>query len=97
MTNPVMRPDALDAWRALSDVLAWMDDRGRRPVCESQPDQWSGDASIASREAAATACRYCPAVAECLSFAQVNREPQGVWGGRDLTPRGRRSASEAAA
>ena len=81
-----VRPEAVNAFLALADVLDRMTDNGRRPVCEQRPEQWSSDVAQPSRQDAAAACGYCPAQPACLAFALAQREPAGVWGGRDMTP-----------
>lgn len=88
-----IRPKAVNAWLALTDALDRLTDEGRRPVCCSRPDQWSSDATPAARQDAREACGYCPITAACRGFAEANREPQGVFGGRDFTPRTRRAAA----
>lgn len=89
-----IHPDAVNAWLALADALDRLTDDGRRPVCESRPDQWSGDATPSARADAAEACTYCPVMAACRAFAEANHEPQGVFGGRDFTRgRSRRAAA----
>ena len=81
-----IRPEAVNAWLALSDALNRMTDDGRTPVCVTHPEHWTSDPPDYERIAAAEACTYCPAMAACRAFAEANREPQGVFGGRDFTP-----------
>lgn len=91
-----VRPEAVNAFLALADVLNRMGDDNRRAVCEQRPDQWSSDATPSARQDAAAACGFCPAQPACLAFALAQREPAGVWGGRDFTPTTRRRKDTAA-
>ncbi len=88
-----IRPKAVNAWLALTDALDRLTDEGRSSVCATRPDQWTSDASPAARKDAIEACTYCPVMAACRAFAEANREPQGVFGGRDFTPKTRRAAA----
>ncbi|MCW2738868.1 WhiB family transcriptional regulator [Nocardioides sp.] len=90
-----VRPEAVNAFLALADVLTRMSDNGRRPVCEQRPEQWSSDATTPARQDAAAACGYCPAQPACLAYALAQREPQGVFGGRDFTPTPKRKEKAA--
>jgi hypothetical protein len=90
-----VRPEAVNAFLALADVLTRMGDDGRRAVCEQRPEQWSSDVPTPSRQDAAAACGYCPAQPACLAYALAQREPAGVWGGRDFTPTTKRKESAA--
>jgi hypothetical protein len=81
-----IRPEAVNAFLALADVLNHMVEDGREPVCKQRPDQWSSDATAPARQDAAAACGFCPAQPACLAYALAQREPAGVWGGRDFTP-----------
>ena len=61
-------------------------------ACETSadPDDWwpaKGEASERALQATA-ACRRCPAQPECLDYAVVARESDGLWGG--ATPAERR-------
>ncbi len=76
-------PDAIPAWLALCLALDRLAERGRRPVCESSPNQWSGDVRATARRDAAEACMFCPALHPCASYAQAADERHGVWGGTD--------------
>ncbi len=76
-------PAAQPAWLALRYALDRLAERGRRPVCETRPDQWSADAHGTARRDAAEACMFCPALHPCASFAQAADERVGVWGGTD--------------
>ena len=80
-----IRPEAGNAWQALTDALNRHADDGRQPVCVSRPDQWSSNARPAQRRDAIEACTYCPVMAACRAFAIANAEKQHVWGGRDFT------------
>jgi hypothetical protein len=91
-----VRPEAVNAFLALADVLDRMGDDGRRAVCEQRPDQWSSDATAPERQDAAAACGFCPAQPACLAYALAQREPAGVWGGRDFTPTTRKRKESAA-
>jgi hypothetical protein len=91
-----VRPEAVNAFLALADVLDRMSDDGHEPVCKQRPDQWSGDATTPARQDAAAACGFCPAQAACLAHALAQREPAGVWGGRDFTPGATRRKGAAA-
>ena len=90
MSRPIgplgVRPEAVNAFLALADVLNRMSDDGQRPVCEQRPEQWGSDFSLPARQDAAAACGFCPAQPACLAYALAQREPAGVWGGRDFTP-----------
>jgi hypothetical protein len=90
-----VRPEAVNAFLALADVLNRMGDDNRRAVCEQRPEQWSSDATPPARRDAAAACGFCPARAACLAFALAQREPAGVWGGRDFTPTSKRKEKAA--
>lgn len=81
-----VRPEAVNAFIALADVLNRMADDNRRAVCEQRPEQWSSDVSTHARQDAAAACGFCPAQPACLAYALAQREPAGVWGGQDFTP-----------
>jgi hypothetical protein len=81
-----IRPEAVNAFLALADVLDHMADYGREPVCKQRPGQWSSDATAPARQDAAAACGFCPAQPACLAYALAQSEPAGVWGGRDFTP-----------
>lgn len=81
-----IRPDAVNAFLALADVLNHMSDDNRRAVCEQRPEQWSSDATPPARQDAAAACGFCPAQPACLAYALAQREPAGVCRGRDFTP-----------
>ena len=70
-------PDAIPAWIALCCALDRLAERGRRPICESRPDQWSSDARATAR------CGFCPALHPCASYADAADERFGVWGGMD--------------
>ncbi len=85
-----VRPQAGNAWRALTDALNQLTDQGRQPVCATRPDQWASNASPAARRDAIEACTYCPVLAACRAFAEANDERQGVFGGRDFTPQPQR-------
>jgi len=76
-------PDAIPAWLALVAALDRLADRGRRPVCETRPDQWSADVRATARRDAAEACGYCAALHPCASYADAAGERFGVWGGVD--------------
>jgi hypothetical protein len=91
-----IRFDAVNAYQALDDALDRMADDGRRPVCQQRPDQWSSDATAPARQDAAAACGFCPAQPACLAYALAQREPAGVWGGRDFTPTTRKRKESAA-
>jgi hypothetical protein len=91
-----IRPEAVNAFQALADALNRMADDGRQPVCKQRPDQWSSDADAPARQDAAAACGFCPAQPACLAYALAQREPAGVWGGRDLTPTTRKRKEKAA-
>lgn len=80
-----IRLEAVTAWFSLHHALQAMEDDGRRPVCQSNPDAWSSNATVAVRRDAAEACGHCPARAACLNYAIANGEPQGVFGGHDFT------------
>jgi WhiB family redox-sensing transcriptional regulator len=90
-----IRPEAVNAFLALADVLNRMGDDGRRAVCEQRPEQWGSDVRAHARQDAAAACGFCPAQPACLAFALAQREPAGVWGGQDFTPAARRKESAA--
>ncbi|RYB90836.1 hypothetical protein EUA06_11205 [Nocardioides glacieisoli] len=90
-----VRPEAVNAFLALADVLNRMGDDNRRAVCEQRPEQWSSDATPPARQDAAAACGFCPAQPACLAFALAQREPAGVWGGQDFTPIPKRKESAA--
>lgn len=90
-----IRPEAVNAFQALADALDRMADDGRQPVCKQRPDQWSSDADTPARQDAAAACGFCPAQPACLAYALAQREPAGVWGGRDLTPTSKRKEKAA--
>jgi WhiB family redox-sensing transcriptional regulator len=51
--------------------------RGRTPG-NGHPDPWAEARKV---------CNRCPVRAACLEFALANREPFGMWGGRDETER----------
>lgn len=73
--TPLVPASALRAWDRLCEALD-----GYTPGCASRPDEWfDGDL-----EAAAEACGYCPAQAECLAFATAASERFGIWGGRQF-------------
>ncbi|MBN9610998.1 MAG: hypothetical protein BGO26_16680 [Actinobacteria bacterium 69-20] len=73
-----IRADAMDAWTELQRALT---DAGPVP-CLADPAAWTSDAAEV-RAYAARACRRCPVLAECATFAEANREPFGVWAGLD--------------
>ncbi|WP_353647959.1 WhiB family transcriptional regulator [Nakamurella sp. A5-74] len=79
-----IRADALPAWRALHDAIA---DADRPTPCRSEPDTWSDPATTELADYAATLCGRCPAVEQCRIFADLNREPAGVWAGALRAPR----------
>lgn len=91
-----IRPEAFPAWHSLAQALEDMADRGQSPVCQQQPHQWSEEADEPARGEAAEACAYCPALDACGAFADINREPSGVWGGVDRTPARRTKNRKAA-
>ena len=80
-----IRPAAMDAWRALQDVL---DD------CYSVPcngrTEWISE-SAEDRAYAAGHCRGCPALTACGKYADAARERDRVWGGRDRNVREQQS------
>lgn len=76
-----IRPEAFPAWLSLAHALERMSDDGRRPVCESSPEQWGADAKITARREAIEACGFCPVLDPCGRFADANRERWGVWAG----------------
>lgn len=50
------------------------------PPCRRDPDLWFSETREA-QELAADACRTCPLLDRCLSYAVAARERHGVWGG----------------
>lgn len=76
-----IRPEAGPAWSALCDLL----DNGPPAPCRTDPAPWTSEAG-ADRAEAARACAWCHALSACSTFAQLNSEPGGVWGGTDRTP-----------
>jgi hypothetical protein len=82
-----IRSEAFPAWLSLAHALARMSDDGRRPVCESHPEDWGNDAPAATRREAAEACSWCSAVGPCGRFADANRERFGVWAEVDRAAR----------
>lgn len=76
-----IRVSALPAWRALTRAML---DAGPVP-CASDPEAWTGD-DPEEHAYAARACRRCPVLDQCRTFATANGETSGVWGGADRTP-----------
>lgn len=76
-----------DAWRALTDGadgLGNQDVPCRRDLAAA--DAWTSDDPHESA-VAARACRPCPLLAACRSYALEHHEPVGVWGGLTVTER----------
>ncbi len=92
MTGLGIRTAALPAWRDLHVALSNTD---RPTPCQANPDAWTGDGDSDMADAAAQLCQeWCPALAECNTFATVNRESSGIWAGIDRTPRRGRPAAQ---
>lgn len=71
------------AWHNLAGVLNDLADEGRYTACQLYPDAWSADARVSDRRQAAEACRHCPALAACATYADAAGERWHVWGGMD--------------
>lgn len=66
---------ALRAWMVLYAVSD-----GNEP-CASDPEMWWPHSySSADARDARVACRDCPVIAECLEYALIAGEPEGIWG-----------------
>jgi WhiB family transcriptional regulator, redox-sensing transcriptional regulator len=59
------------------------------------PDLWFSE-ELEDTEFAKLLCRVCPVRADCLVFADLNREQFGIWGGEDETERRARWRRQAA-
>ncbi len=81
-----IRPEAVNAWHALSAALVELEDEGRQTICRTDPDPFTSEDEDERTEAAA-ACCACPVINACRTFADANEEPAHVWGGVDRTPR----------
>ncbi len=79
-------PAAQPAWLALCSALDRLADRGRYPVCETRPNDWSSEAPLRTRREAAEACAHCPVRSLCDDYATAADERSHVWGGVDRTP-----------
>lgn len=80
-----LKPEAVTAWHHLAGTLAELADAGRTTPCQVDRNPFTDDQPELRREAVA-ACAGCLAVTACGAFADANREPHGVWGGRDRAP-----------
>ena len=87
-----IKPDAVPAWRTLSEALDKLADAGRPVACTKYAAAFFSD-NADDREAASGLCSRCPIVALCASFAIANDERNGIWAGVDF---GNRSARQAA-
>lgn len=85
-----IRPEALPAWHSLSALLIDLADEGRGTPCQRDPEPFTSEQHRDRREAS-NVCETCPAREPCATFAALNLEPFGVWGGRDHGPRTRRA------
>lgn len=60
--------------------------QNRKPLlpCEMDPDRWFGDPKQdrVLVESAIAACRVCPWLAQCLTYAEKVPNKYGVWAGR---------------
>lgn len=87
----VPEPPALEPHTASEPIRHWHD----AAACASHPgvtDHHRGPIA----EAALGLCAACPVVAECLAWAQSERDFEGVAGGRTFTPRKTRTKETAA-
>lgn len=85
MTTIEMRPAAIDTYRLLLVATA----EARTP-CQADPGPFISE-EVEDRREAAQACVGCPVLSLCAQFADLNRETSNVWGGRDRTPRPKRT------
>lgn len=69
----------IEAWLQLLHLV-----QADPPPCTADPDAWTGDEP--DLDAAAYGCWRCPAFIACGRYADLAREPHGVWA---ATVRGR--------
>lgn len=86
-----IRPDALNAWRALHAAIS---DADRPTPCRDEPDTWADPATAELADLAANLCGRCPALTACQIFAELNHERSGIWAGSNRSPKRGRPAAE---
>lgn len=79
---------AAAAWLRLQVAIVAV---GRRTPCEVEPELWFSRVQSPRVAEAVEACRWCPVLEACRSYALEADERHGVWGG--LTEVERRTIS----
>lgn len=85
-----MTPTAELAWSVLSQALDVLADTGRPTPCQIDPEPFVSEERT-ERAEAALACRSCPVLDLCLTYAELGNEPFHVWGGLQPTQRRKRA------
>lgn len=79
-----MQSEAIRPYRLLLDLVRDLNAQGQQTPCQADTEGlWFGDDKHQVARAVER-CQACPVLAECLDYAQAQREQYGVWGGRNF-------------